>query len=114
MFEWYKKVVIENYANFTGRARRAEYWNFVLMNFLIYLGLILLAFLTAFVIGPWFAMLLYIAYAFGIIIPSLAAVVRRLHDIDKSGWFFLVSFIPLAGPIWLLVMLATEGSRGTN
>jgi uncharacterized membrane protein YhaH (DUF805 family) len=53
-------------------------------------------------------------YILAIIIPSLALVVRRLHDVGKSGWFYLISFIPLVGPIWLLVLYCTDSNIGPN
>ncbi|MGJ8549860.1 DUF805 domain-containing protein [Winogradskyella wichelsiae] len=112
--KWYLKVVKENYANFTGRARREEYWMFVLFNMIF-------AFAIAFVsIGlglmtelPLLSSL-YFIYVLGIIVPSLAVTVRRLHDTGKSGWFFFVALIPVVGGIWLLVLLITEGDKGTN
>ena len=106
MIEWYKKVVLENYANFNGRARRAEYWNFVLVNLIIS---ILLMVIDS-VIG---IQVLSGIYSLGLLIPSIAAAVRRLHDLDKSGWFLLLAFIPLVN-IWLIVLLASEGTRGPN
>ncbi|MUU79710.1 DUF805 domain-containing protein [Winogradskyella endarachnes] len=112
--EWYLKVVRDNYANFTGRARRQEYWMFVLFN-------ILFAFATVLVAGALVALTeigafagLYFIYILGIIIPSLAVAVRRLHDIGKSGWFYLVALIPLVGGIWLIILFATEGDKGPN
>lgn len=108
MIEWYLKVVRDNYANFSGRARRAEYWYFLLANIIIQLILIVLMFVSS--------LFLYILvlYALAIIIPSLAVVVRRLHDINKSGWYYFVGLIPFIGGIWLLILLATEGTYGPN
>ena len=106
MIEWYKKVVLENYANFNGRARRAEYWNFVLVNLIISILLMV----VDSVIG---IQVLSGIYSLALLIPSIAAAVRRLHDLDKSGWFLLLAFIPLVN-IWLIVLLASEGTRGTN
>lgn len=106
MIEWYKKVVLENYANFNGRARRAEYWNFVLVNIIISILLMV----VDSVIG---IQVLSGIYSLALLIPSIAAAVRRLHDLDKSGWFLLLAFIPLVN-IWLIVLLASEGTRGPN
>ncbi|AWG24779.1 DUF805 domain-containing protein [Flavobacterium kingsejongi] len=106
MIEWYKKVVLENYANFNGRARRAEYWNFVLVNLIISILLMV----VDSVIG---IQVLSGIYSLALLIPSIAAAVRRLHDLDKSGWFLLLAFIPLVN-IWLIVLLASEGTRGPN
>lgn len=57
---------------------------------------------------------LYFVYAFAVLLPNIAVLVRRLHDVNKSGWFYFVAFIPLIGAIWLLVMLFTEGDSGEN
>ncbi len=117
MLQWYKKVVFENYANFTGRARRSEYWYFVLTNFLIQLPFLILAFVFFAVEKFEFGFIFYgllMLYALALIIPSLAVAVRRLHDVGKSGWFYFVAFIPLVGAIWLLVLFFTEGDKGNN
>ena len=108
--KWYLKVVRDNYANFSGRARRQEYWMFVLFNMIF-------AFLIAFVGGllgvmfnaPELGMALYVIYLLAIIIPSIAVLVRRLHDIGKSGAWFFISFVPFIGGIWLLILMCTEG-----
>ena len=104
----YYVSVLTNYAQFKGRARRAEYWNFVLFNALAYivLGLLSLA-------SSAFAIVL-VLYYLGILIPSLAVGVRRMHDLGKSGWYILVTLIPLVGAIWFLVLLCTEGEEGAN
>ena len=99
--EWYLKA-LKNYAVFNGRARRKEYWMFVLFN-------------TIFIfIGSLLHPMLFITYVFAILIPSIAVVVRRLHDVGKSGVFYFVSLIPFVGPIWLLVLLCTEGDADVN
>ena len=117
MIDWWKKVVIENYANFEGRARRSEYWYFVLANILLYLSIVFLGVLLAFIpyigfISSTFV-ILYVVLALGLFIPSLAVVVRRLHDTGKSGWFYLINFIPLGG-IVLLVFLCQDSEPGSN
>jgi uncharacterized membrane protein YhaH (DUF805 family) len=116
MIDWYKKVVFENYANFSGRASRSEYWYFVLCNFLIIIGLMALALFSTYLLGSLgiAVFFLYFIYALIVFIPSLATVVRRLHDVNKSGWFYFVSLIPIVGGIWLLIILFTEGDRGEN
>lgn len=119
MIEWYKKVVFENYANFNGRARRSEYWYFILAQVLIFLiiiglGISLGSFLDnaddAFFVAFGFCGLYFLA----ILIPYLALVVRRLHDIGKSGWFYFIRFVPFIGGIWILVLMCTEGNFGLN
>ena len=112
--EWYLKVVKDNYANFTGRARRQEYWMFVLFNLIFVIGVAVVSgILTALTDVAAFASL-YVIYVLGIIIPSLAVAVRRLHDVGKSGWFYFISLIPLIGGIWLIILFATEGDKGPN
>ena len=114
--EWYLKVVRDNFANFNGRARRKEYWMFILFNFLIALGIgVVTGILSA--ISESLGMLgavIYVIYAIAILIPNLAVIVRRLHDTGNSGWMILISFIPLIGGIWLLVLMCTEGNVGPN
>jgi uncharacterized membrane protein YhaH (DUF805 family) len=105
---WYLTVLKDNYANFSGRARRSEYWYYVLFNLLICIAL----FGVVFTVGV-FGIVLYALYAIVTLIPSLAVAVRRLHDIGKSGVYILFAFVPLLN-IWLLVLLATEGTRGAN
>ncbi|WP_405604870.1 DUF805 domain-containing protein [Polaribacter sp. Asnod1-A03] len=107
---WYLKVLKEHYADFSGRARRKEYWMFVLINALITWGLQITIFLLN--IDTLFVLLLL--YYLAIFIPSLSVTVRRLHDVSKSGWYILISMIPLIGQIWLLVLLCTDSENGTN
>ncbi|MEZ4791944.1 MAG: DUF805 domain-containing protein [Gelidibacter sp.] len=112
--KWYLKVVRDNYANFQGRARREEYWMFVLFNMLIIIGIVLFSFMLAKLTDMPAFIGLYFIYILGIIIPSLAVAVRRLHDTNKSGWFYLIALIPFIGSIWLLVLFVTEGDKGPN
>ena len=105
--EWYLKV-LKQYADFNGRARRKEYWMFVLFN--VIASIILGAIDGA--VGSYGA--LAGLYGLAVLIPSLAVGVRRLHDIGKSGWMLLVAFIPVIGFIWLLVLLIMDGTPGEN
>ncbi len=114
--EWYLKVVRDNYANFSGRARRQEYWMFTLINMLIILPLnIGSAALVESSSGlAGILSILVLIYSVVVFIPSLAVVVRRLHDVGKSGWFYFIVLIPLVGFIWILVLFCTEGDTGPN
>ncbi len=119
MIEWYKKVVFKNYGNFSGRARRSEYWYFMLAQFLIFIGFVMIGSLIGLIFdspenGFFIAYGLFVFYLLLMIIPYLAVVVRRLHDTGKSGWYYLVSFIPFIGGIWMLVLMCTEGDYGEN
>ena len=109
-------VVKDNYVNFEGWARRKEYWGFCLFSNLIVLGLVILAGIGAAISEDMGIVLSlpYYVFVLAITLPNIAVGVRRLHDIDKSGWWMLVSLIPLAGAIWLIVMFATEGSSEEN
>lgn len=110
---WYLKV-LKNYANFNGRARRKEYWMFFLFNMLFAFVTMLLDNMLGIAMSETGYGAIYIAYMLAVIIPSLGVGVRRLHDIGKSGYWLFISFIPLVGGIWLLVLLATEGKSGEN
>jgi uncharacterized membrane protein YhaH (DUF805 family) len=110
---WYM-TVLKKYTVFSGRARRKEYWMFVLFN-------IIFSFVAAFldnVLGIADKSTGYgifsILYSLGVLLPSLAVAVRRLHDIGKSGWWYFIALIPLIGGIWLLVLFATDGQPGVN
>lgn len=92
--------VIKNYAMFSGRARRSEYWYFTLFSFLISLGLTLVD------LALGMKLLQYI-YSLLIIVPSIAVGVRRMHDVNKSGWFLLI-------PIYNLILACTAGDIGEN
>jgi uncharacterized membrane protein YhaH (DUF805 family) len=105
----YFRKVISQYADFKGRARRAEYWYFFLAIMIVVFAL---SFLTGFLsalsttLGGLFGIVLVIFYI-GILVPALAVGVRRMHDVGKSGWFLLI-------PIYSLILTVTEGERGPN
>nr|WP_317043480.1 DUF805 domain-containing protein [Flavobacterium defluvii] len=114
----YKKVVLQNYANFNGRARRREYWYFTLANIILFICFLIIGGLLGAIFGDagngaGIGYVCYIVCSLLTMLPTLAVTVRRLHDTDKSGWFILLGIIPLAG-IVLLVFLSTEGTRGPN
>ena len=117
--EWYLKVVRDNYANFAGRAKRKEYWMFMLFNMIFAIVAMIIDNIlgTTFNIGDLYSLpygWLYLLYVLGIIIPSLAVLVRRLHDVGKSGWWFFIVLIPLIGAIWILILVCTDGNPGEN
>ena len=57
---------------------------------------------------------IYVGYGLAVLIPSLAVAIRRLHDVGKSGWYYLLVLLPIIGPIWLIVLFAKEGEQGDN
>ena len=110
---WYLKV-LSQYADFSGRARRKEYWMFFLFNMIFGIAAVVLDNLFGIAFedigyGP-----IYILYMLAVAIPGLALSVRRLHDVGKSGWMILVSFIPLVGAIWLFILMVTDSMPGEN
>lgn len=112
--EWYLKVIRDNYVNFEGRARRTEYWMFYLFHVIIIFALAFLMGLSAESDVSFVFLILLIIYALGTFLPSLAVTVRRLHDTNKSGWFYLISFIPYIGGLILLIFMVIDGDTGTN
>jgi uncharacterized membrane protein YhaH (DUF805 family) len=105
---------LKRYADFSGRSRRKEYWLFLLFIILVSVGVgvVEAALGLAGTVGPYGAVSLLFAIA--IIVPSIAVGVRRLHDTDRSGWWILISFVPIVGSIVLLVFYVLEGTRGPN
>ena len=110
--KWYLHA-LRNYAVFRGRARRREYWIFELMNFAIALALFVLAVTLGKAGYPYFLSLPFI-YIAATMIPSLASLIRRLHDTNRSGWWFFISMIPLVGPLILFAMTVTDSDPGEN
>ena len=110
---WYLKC-LKQYADFSGRARRKEYWMFVLFNMIFAIVAMILDNVLGIAMegigyGP-----LYGLYVLAMLIPGLAVAVRRLHDVGKSGWMILIALIPLIGAIWLLVLMVTDSNAGEN
>lgn len=105
------------YASFSGRATRAEYWSFQLYIILILMGIMLLAFLAA-LIEPYLALfvilILMLPFVLGTLIPGLAVLWRRLHDIGLSGTWYFISFIPYVGGIILFIMSLLDSKPGPN
>ena len=110
---WYLEA-LKKYAVFGGRSRRREYWYFVLFNIIV---TIVLGWIDALLgtRGSYAgAGLLSGIYALAILIPTLAVTVRRLHDIDRTGWWILIGLVPLIGGIVLLVFALLDGTPGDN
>ena len=110
---WYLQA-LKKYAVFSGRSRRKEYWYFVLFNIIVAIVLAGIDALLGTRSSSSSIGLLSGIYGLAIIIPSLAVTVRRLHDIDRSGWWIFINLIPLIGAIVLLVFAVSEGTPGNN
>lgn len=105
--QWYFKVW-QNYAEFSGRASRTEYWMFILFNLIASTILIVLDAISH--IAPLFLFL----YLLAVFLPSLAVQVRRLHDTNRSAWWFFLLLIPFIGSLVLLIFMVLPGDSHTN
>lgn len=92
--------VLKNYATFTGRARRSEYWYYILFCVLIGAALSVIGLLIK-------TTLLSNIYSLALLVPTIAVSIRRMHDVGKSGWFILI-------PIYNIILACTEGEHGDN
>ncbi|MDD5359641.1 MAG: DUF805 domain-containing protein [Sulfurovaceae bacterium] len=98
----------QKYADFNGRASRSEYWWFALLQFLIFL---VLSFITGGLINyetgemNGLGAVIFVLAILALIVPAIAVSVRRLHDTDKSGWWYLISLVPYVGGLVLLVLM---------
>ncbi len=121
---WYLKVW-KNYVNFSGRARRKEFWMFTLFNYLVTIALASImgsAVSDALISGNMESLsatgligyYLYLIYSLAVFLPSLAVAVRRLHDVNKSGWFILINLLPVIGFFWYLIVMCKAGDEGSN
>jgi uncharacterized membrane protein YhaH (DUF805 family) len=104
---WYLQA-LKKYAEFSGRARRMEYWMFVLFYIIIAVVLTI----VEMVIG--LPGILSGIFGLAMLIPGIAVTVRRLHDTGRSGWWILIGLIPVIGTIVLLVFMCLEGHPGGN
>ncbi len=141
--KWYLSV-LKKYAVFSGRARRKEYWMFYLFNMIfaivarildtvlracflteaMYLGIVLetnpiqwqvnISNFFGFFYRHSYGGPIYIIYVLAVLLPGLGVVVRRLHDVGKGWWYLFISLIPIAGPIWLLLLMCSDGTPGEN
>lgn len=109
------KTIQENYCNFNGRARRSEYWWFCLANVIVsfVLSIVggLLAAMTDIKVLP---IILSIIYSLAVLLPGIGLVVRRLHDIGKSGWYYFIGLIPCVGAILLIIWFCQDSQQGPN
>jgi uncharacterized membrane protein YhaH (DUF805 family) len=103
------RAVLAKYSDFSGRARRSEYWFWSLALFIAYIVAVIL-----FVIFKPLGIIAYLAVFLGAIVPSLAVSFRRLHDTNKSGWWLLIGLVPFVGGLILLVFMCIDGDPAPN
>jgi len=107
MIDWFMKC-IRNYATFTGRARRKEYWYFTLVQCIV----VFIAALIDSIIGA--EGYLYLLVALLLVIPSVSVAIRRFHDIGRPGWTYLITLIPIIGSILLIIWMASDTKPESN
>ena len=112
-FDYYIRA-LKNYAGFTGRATRPEFWWFMLFSFLISLGFSILDSILGLGDPDTGFSPLNSLYGLAVLVPTLAVGARRLHDTGKSGWWQLLWLIPFFGWIALIVLFILEGTSGSN
>lgn len=105
---WYISV-LKQYAVFSGRARRTEYWMFVLCNVIV---MLLLSMVDKMIGGD--NELISSIYSLAVLLPSLAVAARRLHDTDRSAWWLLLGLIPVIGTLVLIYFMVCNGQQGPN
>ncbi|MFK0167784.1 DUF805 domain-containing protein [Streptomyces sp. NPDC090306] len=106
----YYTDVLKKYVTFEGRARRSEYWMFMLFNIIIAAVLLILSGAT----GSKIFTIIYVVYVLAVLLPSLGVLVRRLHDTGRSGAWFFISFVPFVGGIWLFVLTLLDSQPAPN
>jgi uncharacterized membrane protein YhaH (DUF805 family) len=107
---WYTDV-IRRYADFDGRSGRPEFWWYQLFNLIVYIVVVAIVSVVAgFSTGQLAADL----YSLAVLLPGLGVGIRRLHDINRSGWWLVLGIIPIVGAIVLIVFAATAGTPGPN
>jgi uncharacterized membrane protein YhaH (DUF805 family) len=103
--------VLKRYVDFQGRARRREYWMFFLANVIVSVLFLLIG---SMIMNSSEVTVPNMIYSLAVLLPSLAAAARRLHDTGKSAWYLFIGLVPIVGPILIIVFLATEGTKGDN
>lgn len=104
------KLAFKRWNDFDGRSSRPEFWFFVLFCFLVNLVIVALSTVLGQGIGDMLSTIFFIVA----LLPNIAIGIRRMHDIDKSGWWILLPLIPLIGLIAFVYFAAQPGTKGTN
>ena len=116
MLSWWKLVVMKNYKNFTGRAHRSEFWGFIMTTVMMVLPLVYLQFIAAynrFLIFNTIVQITIALFLIALILPLGSVITRRLHDVDKSGFFIMLAIVPIVFPI-VFTFTLLDGDKITN
>lgn len=108
------KTCYSKYATFSGRARRSEYWWFCLFSFIVGLAAIIIDMMIGTYSKEFGLGILSGLFCLANFLPGLSLAVRRLHDINRSGWWYLICFIPFVGSIVMLVFFCLDSTPGVN
>jgi uncharacterized membrane protein YhaH (DUF805 family) len=108
------RTCLSKYVDFSGRARRSEYWWFALFTFLVGIVTGILDAIIGTDYDTGSGGLINTLVSLALLLPSLAVGVRRLHDVGKSGWWILIGIIPILGWILLIVWFCTDSKSGDN
>ena len=106
LFALFLEALTKRYAQFSGRASKREFWGYMLFRMVAVVAIFFVAVIMFAInesLGSIFNLLCWL-FGIALVIPDLSVGVRRLHDIGKSGWWFLIGFVPLIGPIWLIIL----------
>jgi len=109
---WYFQV-LKKYVVFDGRARRREYWYFVLFNIIIAFVLGIIDGFVGFATDGGLGVLSGI-YTLAILLPGIGVSIRRLHDTGRSGWWLFINLVPLIGGLIVLLFMVGDSQKGTN
>jgi uncharacterized membrane protein YhaH (DUF805 family) len=112
--QWFIDVITKRYAQFSGRARRKEFWMYTLFYAIGYIILAIIDQILGTHAKNQFGGLLAGIFTLALLVPSIAVAVRRLHDTNRSGWWYLINLIPCIGQIIFIVFAAGEGVAGDN
>lgn len=121
LWTYFTRALTKNFVQFNGRARRSEYWGYILFLMLFFVAAVIVDVIVSLAVmdangygEPGFLPIVTVLFALYSFLPSLAIAVRRLHDQDLSGWLYLISFIPYIGGIVLFVFMLIDSKPAPN